>query len=231
MGSSSKTTKTDMGPWGPTQGRLIDRAMPQLDQAYDTMAGNPLIGQAQGYTSDVLGGKYLTPDSNPYLMNYANAAMRQFQSGQNTLMARAGRGNLSGGDMQQAMGQGMTQALVAPLMQQYNIERGYQDTASRAAPALQVASGAPAEWYAGQMANLGRLGQKGTTTETTSQSPMQSITGAAITALGAMTGNPAMMAGGFGAMGGGGGGMGGYGGSSYYAQNPAWAPIKMPWQT
>lgn len=198
MGSSSKTTKTDMGPWGPTQDRLINRAMPQLDQAYDQMAGNPLIGQAQGYTSDVLSGKYLTPESNPYLMNYANKAMQQFQSGQNTLMARAGRGNLTGGDMQKQMGEGMMGALVSPMLQQYNIERGFQDTASRAAPALQVASGAPAEWYAGQMANLGRLGQKGTTTETSTPSMGQTLTGAAITALGAMTGNPALMAGGLG---------------------------------
>ena len=231
MGSSSKTTKTDMGPWGPTQDRLINRAMPQLDQAYDQMAGNPLIGQAQGYTSDILSGKYLTPESNPYLMNYANKAMGQFQSGQNTLLARAGRGNLTGGDVQKRMGEGMMGALVAPMLQQYNIERGYQDTASRAAPALTVAAGAPAEWYAGQMANLGRLGQKGTTTETTSQSPMQSITGAAITALGAMNGNPAMMASGFGTLGGGGAGSGGGNASAYYAQNPAWAPIKMPWMT
>ena len=116
MGSSKKSSTSTYDLAGLKEYRqpLVNQ-LPRLESSYQEMKQNPLIGQAQGYTSDVLAGKYLTPENNPYLMNYANAAMKQFQSGQNALMARAGRGNLSGGDTQKMMGEGMTSALVAPL--------------------------------------------------------------------------------------------------------------------
>ena len=152
MGSSKKSSTSTYDLAGLKEYRqpLVNQ-LPRLESSYQEMKQNPLIGQAQGYTSDVLAGKYLTPENNPYLMNYANAAMKQFQSGQNALMARAGRGNLSGGDMQKMMGEGMTSALVAPLLQQYNIERGYQDTAGTRAPAMTLAAGAPEEWLQQQL--------------------------------------------------------------------------------
>ena len=236
MGSSKSSTHTDMGPWKPTQQPLIEKGIPRIEEGYQRFRNDPLIPQAQDYTSRVLGGEFLTPENNPYLMNYANTAMRQFQSGQNTLMARAGRGNLTGGDMQQQMGQGMMGALVSPMLQQYNIERGYQDAASRQAPLMAAAGVAPEEWYTGQMANLARLGQEGTTTTTSTPSIGSTIGGIGLTALGAFTGNPALMAGGMGTLAGnpaaGGGGGGGQGSAmAYYAQNPAWSTPTMPWMT
>lgn len=218
-----------MGPWKPTQQPLIEKGIPRIEEGYQALKDNPLLPQAQDYTSRVLGGEFMNPESNPYLMSYADRAMKQFQSGQNTLLARAGRGNLTGGDVQKRMGEGMMGAMVAPMLQQYNIERGYQDAASRQAPIMASLDVLPAEWYAGQMSNLGRLGQEGTTTTTSSPSMGQTIGGIGLTALGAFTGNPAMMAGGFGQLGGGGGGGGGGAAMNYYAQNPAWAAPKLPW--
>jgi hypothetical protein len=195
MGSSksSTTSNVNMGPYKPTQ-PYIDAHLQTLPDTYGAMKNNPLIGQAQQYTSDVLGGNYLDPALNPYLQKYAQGAAGNVASQFNTMMGRAGRGNLTGGDAQQSLAAGMMSAIAPIYAQQYNIERGYQDTASRAAPSMVASMGAPDDWLSNLLQGYGRLGQQGSTKSETTTTPStgQTIAGIGLTALGMMTGNPMM---------------------------------------
>jgi len=203
MGSSksSTTSNTNMGPYKPTQ-PYIDAHLQTLPDTYGAMKNNPLIGQAQQYTSDVLGGNFLDPANNPYLSKYVQGAVGDVTNQFQTMMSRAGRGNLSGGDAQINLGKGMMGAAAPIYAQQYNIERGYQDAASRAAPAMVASMGAPDDWLSGILRGYGSLGQQGSTKSETTTTPSagQTIGGIGLMALGAMTGNPMMGMSGLGSM-------------------------------
>src|SRR5262245_26757226 len=119
MGSSSKTTTTSTGPYKPVQ-PYISEHLPQAEATYQQAKSSPLIGQAQGFAGDVLSGKYLDPASNPYLQPYVQGLMGQVGSQFNTMAARAGRGNLTGGDLQQNLAAGLTSAAAPMYMQAQN---------------------------------------------------------------------------------------------------------------
>ena len=196
MGSSKQTQKTDVGPWGPVQGALKD-TLPELQQGYQQFQNNPLIGQAQQYTSDVMSGQFLDPSTNPHLGALTKAITDPIQSGVSAQFSRAGRGtSASASGLGGAMTQAMTSGLAAPLFNQYNAERGMQQHAAQMAPGMAAQDVAPIEWYTGQLAGLGSLGQKGTTTTKSSPSLGQTIGGIGMTALGALSGNPLMGMGG-----------------------------------
>jgi len=189
MGSSSSrsTENTNTGPYRPTQ-PYIDAHLQTLPDTYNAMRTNPLIGQAQQYTSDVLGGNYLDPANNPYLQRYVQGAVGDVTSQFQTMMGRAGRGNLTGGDAQINLGKGMMGAAAPIYAQEYARERGYQDAASRAAPAMVAAMGAPDDWLSGILRGYGSLGQQGSRTSQTTTTPSmgQTIGGIGLMALSAM---------------------------------------------
>lgn len=202
MGSSKQTTKTDLGPWGPTQAPLTEQGIPRIEAGYQKLQSNPLIPQAQQYTQNVLGGQYLDPNTNPHLGALTKSITDPIRSSVSAQFGRAGRGtSASTSGLAGAMTQAMTSGLAAPLFQQYNIERGFQDQASRAAPAMAALDVLPEDWWLQQMTNLGRLGQKGSTTTTSTPSAGQTIAGIGLTALGMMSGNPMMAMGSMGGSG------------------------------
>src|SRR5690606_460828 len=109
------------------------------------------------------------------------------------MFSRAGRGtSASASGLAGAVSQGMASGLAAPLFNQFNVERGLQQQAATMAPSMAALDVAPIEWYTGQLARLGSLGQQGKTTTTSSPSLGQTIGNIGMMALGAMTGNPMM---------------------------------------
>src|SRR5690606_27859253 len=66
MSETKQKQKTDVGPWGPVQ-QPLTQSLPELRQGYEQFQSNPLIPQAQQYTSDVLSGSFLDPATNPHL--------------------------------------------------------------------------------------------------------------------------------------------------------------------
>ena|SRR5262245_23077164 len=181
MPSSSKQTKTtNMGPWQPMQGTILDQAPAALKQGYDAAVNNPLIGQASGYLSDVIGGKYSDIANNQQLQDVMALAGKRAMGQYESMAAGHGR-NLTGPDLMRAAMEGVGTSQINPALQMYQFERGNQQTAAGMAPAINTALYAPGLAYSSGLAELGRLGQSGTeTTETTQRNPM----GMAMTAAG-----------------------------------------------
>jgi len=187
MSETKQTQKTDVGPWKPIQGALTD-TLPELKQGYQQFQQNPLLGQAQQYTSDVLSGSFLDPATNPHLGALTKAITDPIMANTSAMFSRAGRGtSASASGLAGAVSQGMASGLAAPLFNQYNVERGFQDAAARSAPAMAAMDVAPIEWYTNQLARLGSLGQKGTTTTTSSPGLGQTLGGLGMMALGGLT--------------------------------------------
>jgi len=217
MGSSkSKTTShqyTDMGPLKGTREPLLG-TIPQMQEAYQGMANDPMLQQGRDFMGNVLSGKYLDPASNPYLQPYVQGVIGDVTNQFNTLAARAGRGNMTGGDMQQNLARGITSAAAPIYMQAYNQGMGQLQAAAQMAPAYNVASrGAGLDWLRGGLMGVGSMGQEGTvdTTSTTKTTPSagQMIMGGLMSAaslLNPMAGFAGM--GGMGALGGAAGALG-----------------------
>src|SRR5262245_14541187 len=183
MPSSSKsTTKTDMGPWGPMQGTILDYGVPELKKSYESAVNNPLIGQASGLMSDTMAGKFMDFSQNQQLKDVMNLYGRRAQTQYETMAARAGRGAM-GPDMMRAAMEGIGTAQIAPLFDLYKGERTMQNQAMMGAPDFVNKGMVPAQILTEGLRGYGALGQKGTsTTETKSSNPM----GIAMTALGAL---------------------------------------------
>lgn len=113
------------------------------------MGGSPLVDAAQGQTQDVISGRYLSPESNPYLRatydqasravtdNYRDAVLPALQS----RFAQAGQGmsgNFEGayGRANAALGTSLADLGTQIYGGAYGDERARQEAASRAAPAL-----------------------------------------------------------------------------------------------
>ena len=187
MSESKQTQKTDVGPWGPVQ-QPLTQSLPELRQGFEQFRSNPLIPQAQQYTSDVLSGAFLDPATNPHLGALTKAITDPIMANTSAMFSRAGRGtSASASGLAGAVSQGMASGLAAPLFNQYNVERGFQDAAARSAPAMAAMDVAPIEWYTNQLARLGSLGQKGTTTTTSSPGLGQTLGGLGMMALGGLT--------------------------------------------
>ena len=186
MGGSKQTQTTEMGPWKAIQGPLTD-ALPDLKQGYQDFQSTPLLPQAQGYTSDMMSGKYLDPNSNPHLGALTKAITDPIQASVSAQFGRAGRGtSASTSGLGGAMTQAMTSGLAAPMFNQYNTERGLQQQASQMAPSMAALDTAPVEWNTNQLARLGSLGKQGTSTITEQPGLGSTIFDGAMMGLGAL---------------------------------------------
>lgn len=174
-GGGSQTTTQTNEPWGPLQdyykeaaaaasgefgrgpaeyfpGSTVVPFSPQSEAALDAQelrarGGNPLLPQAQGYASDVLGGAYL--GANPYTDALLDSVQGDARSAIDSAYARSGR--YGSGLHAEALGRGITDASAPYLFDDYARERGFmQDVAGGAADLSQ------ADYY-----DIGKLGDVG----------------------------------------------------------------------
>ena len=111
----------------------IQGMIPGLMDKYN--AGNPGVNAAEGYNTDVLGGKYL--DGNPYLENILGKTRND------TLGAVGGafgsRGAFGGTKYAEAAGRGVADAENTLRYNDYGAERGRMDAAAGRAPSTAAA--------------------------------------------------------------------------------------------
>ena len=111
----------------------IQGMIPGLMEKYN--AGNPGVNAAEGYNTDVLGGKYL--DGNPYLENIIGKTRND------TLGAVGGafgsRGAFGGTKYAEAAGRGVADAENTLRYNDYGAERGRMDAAAGRAPSTAAA--------------------------------------------------------------------------------------------
>jgi hypothetical protein len=82
------------------------------------------------------------------------------------------------------MASGLASGLAPTLAGLYSQERGFQQQAAGMAPSLAAVQNLPLDQMLERLRGIGSLGQKGTTTTTTSGSPLQTIAGLGLTAAG-----------------------------------------------
>ena len=123
-------------------------------QAGRALEGSPLLTGAQGYTGDVLSGKFTDPSSNPFLSGVSDAVLSDVQPRVASTFARAGR---TGGSplAAEALGRGVSRGMAPYLFGEYGRERGIQESAAARAPGL-----AREDYY-----DLSRLGDVGAARE------------------------------------------------------------------
>lgn len=102
------------------------------DYTGDVLGGEYLSAapsQAGGYTGDVLSGKYLDPESNPFLANVQDSVLSQVQPQVAGTFARAGR---TGGSplAAEALGRGVSRGMAPYLFGEYGRERGIMEGAA-----------------------------------------------------------------------------------------------------
>ncbi len=96
--------------------------------------GNPLLGQAQNYTGDVLGGQYLDPSSNPFLGGVSDSVMSAIRPDVDSMFAGGGRAGSPA--HAEALGRGVSRGMAPFLFNEYGRERGFQEGAANRAPGL-----------------------------------------------------------------------------------------------
>lgn len=157
MGKDNET-KVDTTPWKPMQPFILDAAtrtrnvfdanqpmlntlqsritnnLPQLSQ--QAFGAQPGIAQAQGYATDVLGGKYLG-QGNPYMEGMINQTRNNVGNAVNSTFAGAGR--TGGGNHVQRATEGMANAENAMRYQDYSAERDRMGQAGALLPSLTAA--------------------------------------------------------------------------------------------
>lgn len=193
MGSSTQkqTQQSTTGPWAPAQDALKG-TIPDIQNQYQQDKGGNLVPQASNYLSGVIGGDYLNPSSNPHLGALTKAITDPIQSSLSAQFSRAGRGN--SGDAARYISQGMTSGLAAPLFQQYNTERGLQQSAAAMAPGMDAAGSQALDQYLQRLQGLGSMGQESSGTSTTKSTPSmgQTLGGLGMMGLGLAGGFPMM---------------------------------------
>jgi len=173
MPSTSKsTTNYNTGPWSGVAGTILDSGVPAAKSAYDSAVNNPLIGQASGYLSDTIGGKYTDMSQNGPAIAAMNLAMKRAQGQFETIASRSGR-TITSPDFGRAAAEGITTAGINPIMNAYMQERQLQQGAAGMAPGMVTSTMLPAQMYNDILAKYGSLGKSGSqTTESTSSNPM-----------------------------------------------------------
>lgn len=164
----------------------LSSAFPGVLQSATTTS--PLMGAANSYATDVLGGKYLG-QGNPYLNNMIDQTDRSVSDRVNSTFGAAGR--TGGTQHAQVLGQSLADAENGLRYNDYTTERANMLQALGMAPGLdaskyagiaptialgQAAAGLPmqaAGQYAGGIGSL--LGQYNTQTQTSTPSPFSSI--------------------------------------------------------
>ena len=103
-------------------------------QTNRALEGSPLLGQAQGYTGDVLGGQFLDPSSNPFLANVSDSVLSAIRPGVDSMFAQGGRAGSP--SHAEALGRGVSRGIAPYLFGEYGRERGIQENAAARAPGL-----------------------------------------------------------------------------------------------
>lgn len=173
-----------MGPWGPTQGPLTT-AIGEIQDQYAADKANPnrLIPQASDYVSRTLAGDYLDPAKNPHYGDLVRSISDPITANVTSQFSRAGRGtSASASGLGGALTRGLATGLAPTLASLYSQERGFQHGAAGMAPSLDAVANLPLDQYLERLRGIGSMGQKGTTTTTTSGSPLQTIAGLGLTA-------------------------------------------------
>lgn len=117
------------------------------------------VGQEGRYISDTLGGKYLNPQSNPYLKATYDKASRSVISNNDSLFASGGRFN--SGAAQRALATGLGDMATDLYGQNYQMERGRMENAAQMAAAQSGRQDAMTQFGVGQQLNaLGNFGQR-----------------------------------------------------------------------
>ena len=107
--------------------------LPSMVEKYQ--AGNPAVNAATGYTSDVLGGKYL--DGNPYLDGVISASNDDLR---NQMQAALGAKGLTGGsDYADIISKNIARNTMDMRYADYGRERGMMESAAGRAPGLAAA--------------------------------------------------------------------------------------------
>lgn len=169
MGSKKQTTKSD--PFAPTIPVFNDTAGilknylkdPNANAVYDgqrtvgmsgttrsgvdALGNNAGAGQARDYYSKVLNGDFLNPD-NPYIKNLQDSITSAVMPGVNATFANSG--TVGSTYHQGTLTKALTDGMAAPMFNNYQAERGYQNNAASALPSLD-ASDALAKIQAGQL--------------------------------------------------------------------------------
>lgn len=107
-----------------TQG--VTSLLPGISQDYQSWG--PTSGQAQGLIGDTIGGKYLSPDSNPYLQGMIDKTGRDVTDRVNAQFSQAGR--YGSGAHGYGLSQGLADSENSLLAQNYSTERGIQNQAA-----------------------------------------------------------------------------------------------------
>lgn len=143
----------------------VQGLLPGIQKQYEQ--GNPALNAAEGYASNVLGGKYLN-SGNPYLSGMIDATNRNVTN--QVGAAYGSRGSFGGTAWQENLGRTLAEAQNSLRYQDYSTERQNQQQAMSAAPQmaaadylgiqplLQTAQTAAALPYAGLEAYTGSLG-------------------------------------------------------------------------
>lgn len=111
----------------------VTSLLPGLSANYQSW--NPISDQSQGYLSDTIGGKYLNPETNPYLQGMIDKTGRDVTDRVNSQFSMAGR--YGSGAHGYGLAQGLADSENQLLYQNYGAERGMQNQAASTAPGLQ----------------------------------------------------------------------------------------------
>ncbi len=103
-------------------------------QANRAFQGSPLLGGAQDYTSDVMGGQYLSPESNPFFAGTMDSIISAIRPGVDSMFAGGGRAGSPA--HAEALGRGVSRGAMPYLSNLYTQERGFQEGAANRAPGL-----------------------------------------------------------------------------------------------
>ena len=164
-GGSTVNTVQKSDPWWGTQPHLLDinsLARQQYDQnrqGYNYVANqspftaqaqqliaqraldpNSLIGQSQSMLGNTISGKYLSPDSNPYLQSSVQDALGLAGSAFAKQYGGAAGRNLDNSGYQEALARGLGATATNAYANAYNTERQNQLNATQLAPSMDYAN-------------------------------------------------------------------------------------------
>jgi len=130
---------------GPYTGSYLTAQSPytlqaQQMQAQKALDPNSLISQSQGVLSDTLAGKYMSPNSNPYLAGSVDQALGQAKSAFAGQYGGAAGSNLSNSGYQEQLARTLASTALPFYMSNYQNERARQLNAMSLAPSLDVAN-------------------------------------------------------------------------------------------
>lgn len=129
----TRTTTTDLPDWLKSYIRgNVDAATPLRDSL--ASRPNPLIGASEDELFRVLTGAYLTPDSNPFLNDYAGAVADRVGASIDSRFSAAGR--YGSGAHQETLARGIGESILPLYSGAYDSERARMHSAAMGAPGV-----------------------------------------------------------------------------------------------